>query len=427
MRAPTLARMQSTPILQQPAFRSFWLADVFSAFGAQITLLGLPLIAAQALNATPIDMGWLLTLGSLPYLLFGLPVGALVDRSNQRRLLILADATRTLGLLALMLGLALGMISMPLLLLGEFVIASATVVYDVAAQTYLPRIAAKTQLLQGNSYLETSRSTALILGAAITGALVGWLSPLQVLAVNAAIFAISTVFLSATPQTSAGTAVAPSGHVLAQLAADIGEGLRFVATHALVRPLVLTALLWNLAWFCMNSVFVLYTTRDAALSPALLGLITAFIGIGTLLGALAAPLLRKRLTLGQCLLVGPMLSTLAAALTALPLAPALLPVSLAIGQFLFGFGPAVWTVTQLSVRQGATPPALLGRVAASVRFASLGMRPLGALVGGAVGSAFGLPATLLLAVFGFAACALPVAASALGRLQDVPETTLAAN
>ena len=78
---------------------------------------------------------------------------------------------------------------------------------------------------------------------------------MQVLAVNAAIFAISTLFLSATPHTSAGTAVAPSGHVLTQLAADIGEGLRFVATHALVRPLVLTAL--------------------------------------------AAPLLRKRLTLGQ--------------------------------------------------------------------------------------------------------------------------------
>ncbi len=142
-------------------------------------------------------------------------------------------------------------------------------------------------------------------------------------------------------------------------------------------------------------------------------------------GALAAPALLARLQPRVLLVFGPIVSALAA--LALLAAPAGGGVGLAAGAFaLIGFGPMLWLVMQLTVRQIVTPPHLMGRVTATIQVAIYGVRPLGALAGGLTAQALGLEAAMALVALAFAASAFACLASPLSRLVSLPAPATAA-
>ena len=184
--------------------------------------------------------------------------------------------------------------------------------------------------------------------------------------------------------------------------------------------MVLTAILFNTAWFVLQAVYVAYAVEHLGMNAGQIGLSLGIYGAGMLLGALGAPLLALRLSFGETVLLGPLAGLSAACVIAATIlwpSPALA----CIGFFLFGAGPILWSITTMTLRQAVTPPGMLGRVSALIMTATFGARPIGAAIGALVAQHFGAPACLLVALAGFAAQLLVIAGSPVPRLREVPQ------
>jgi predicted MFS family arabinose efflux permease len=193
-----------------------------------------------------------------------------------------------------------------------------------------------------------------------------------------------------------------------------------VAGHELLRAVARCAMAWNLGFFALMAGLVPYAL-GLRLSAAQVGLALGAYGAGLVLGAVSVGRLARHVRPGLLLVFGPAASGLGILLV---LAAGVAPLALlAAGLFLFGYGPMLWQVTQTALRQVVTPPALLGRVAATLQVAVFGVRPLGALAGGWASSAFGATAAPGLAALLFAASLAVVLASRLGRLATLADAT----
>jgi len=157
-------------------FMRLWTGQSVSLLGSQVTLLALPLTAILLFHATAFQVGALSAVEFLPFMLFGLPVGVLVDRMRRRPILIAADAARFVAIGSIPLAHALGMLHLGQLYVVAFIFGTGTVFFDVAYLAYLPALVPRDRLVEGNAKLEVSRSGAQLAGPGIAGVLVQALS-----------------------------------------------------------------------------------------------------------------------------------------------------------------------------------------------------------------------------------------------------------
>jgi MFS family permease len=379
-------------------FRWLWAGNTVSRIGSQVSFLALPLVAALTLGATPFQMGLLGAASGVPPLLLGLFVGAWVDRRPRRWLMIGTDLARGVLLLAIPLAAALDRLSMALLCAVIFATGCLTLVFDVAAQSFLPTLVRREALVEANGKLETARSAAELVGPGLAGVLVQLAgAPLAVVA-DACSYLASGALIG---RIRAPERVATGEGAALPLGRAIGEGLRWVVGHRLLGPLVGVIALVTFFNSVLEAVALLYLSRSLALAPATIGVVFALGSAGFLLGALGAARLTARLGLGPTLIAA--LALLGLADLIVPLAggsPLLVGGLLVVAQFGFGCGLVVFNINSVSLRQGLTPDRLQGRVSASVRLLAQGLTPLGALGGGLLGEWLGLRATLFVAVAG---------------------------
>ena len=374
----------------------------------------MPLVAVLALGAGPGEIGMLATAQTLPFLLLSIPIGLLADRVSKRRLMVAAEALRALAFVGLLLASLAGQLSLALLALLGFLGATGTVGFSVAAPALVPSLVPRELLSAANGRLELARSVAFAAGPALAGALVAWAGASPAFVLAAMLSASALALLLALPEPAA-VALAPRRHPLTELK----EGAALVWRSPLLRPILFTAVAWNIAWFVLQAAYVPYAVRALGLSAAEVGFTLATYGAGMVLGALLAPRVLRALPFGQAILLGPVVSVMASAAMVATLAwPS--GVLAAASFFLFGAGPIIWTISSTTLRQAVTPSAMLGRVTAIFLSANMGARPLGAALGGWVGSAYGAQACLWLALAGFLLQAMLIAGSAVRTLQRLP-------
>jgi predicted MFS family arabinose efflux permease len=325
-----------------------------------------------------------------------------------------AEALRLLAFVLLMGATALGHVSLPLLAVLGFLGAAGTVGFSVAAPALVPALVPRAQLAQANGRLELARSAAFAAGPALAGALVAWAGASAAFVLAAMLSALALLCLLQLPETPR-VGLAPRRHPWV----EISEGARLVWHHALLRPVLLTAVVWNLAWFVLQAAYVPYAMQSLQMDASAVGLSLACYGVGMVVGALAAPRVMQALAFGRAIALGPLVSVLAAAVMASSL---IWPVAAlaALALFLFGAGPIIWTISSTTLRQTVTPSAMLGRVTAIFLAVNMGARPLGAALGGVVGESWGAPGCLLLALAGFVLQALVVSLSVVSRMQRLP-------
>lgn len=379
----------------------------------QLSLAAVPIVAVLALGAGPGEIGTLATAQTLPFLLLSIPFGLWADRHSRRGLMVGCELLRALSLLGLLAALLLGALSLPLLAILGFAGAVGTVGYSVAAPALLPALVPADGLARANARLELARSAAFAAGPALAGALVSWAGGSTAFVLAAMLSGSAVLLLRGLPEPK--HAAARSRHPLLELA----DGARLVWRHELLRPILLTAAAWNLAWFVLQAAYVPYAMRALGLSAAGVGLTLAGYGAGMVVGALLAPRIVARLSFGPAIVFGPLVSVVAMALMVSTLAEPHAALA-GLSFFLFGFGPIVWTITSTTLRQTVTPGAMLGRVSAMFLTVNMGARPLGAALGGIVGARWGEAACLWLALAGFALQAAIIAASAVRHLQRLP-------
>jgi predicted MFS family arabinose efflux permease len=397
-------------------FLHLWGAETVSQLGTQITQLALPIVAVTILAATPFEMGVLTALETLAFLVIGLPAGAWVDRWRRKRVLVVNDVIRAVALASVPVAYALHALTLPQLFGIAVITGTATVFFDVAYQSYLPSLVAKSQIVDGNGKLETSRAVAQVAGPGVTGVLLRVVSAPLLIAGDALSFVCSALFIGGIRHRD----VVPDRAARRPLRAEIAEGLSFVVRHPLLRRIVACTGIANFATSMSGALLVLYALRRLGLSETTVGIVFAAGSVGGLVGAVTGARFAQWVGEGRAI---PLSALLIMPFTVLvPLAVVGAPaVLLVIGWFGFSWAVVAYNITQVSFRQRLCPPHLLGRMNASVRFIVYGTMPLGGLLGGVLGDFIGVVPTLWVAgAGGFVAC-LPVVLSPLMGMRELPD------
>jgi len=379
----------------------------------QISLAAVPIVAVMVLQAGPGEIGLLTTAQTLPFLLLSIPMGVLADRWSRSHLMLVAEGVRALSLLALVLFASGGSLSLAALAVLGFVGAAGTVGFNVAAPALVPSLVPQHALARANARLELARSAAFAAGPALAGALVAWAGASTAFVGATVLSMLATLLLLRLP--ASPRAAGPAHHVLDELR----HGAGLVWRDSLLRPVMWTAVVWNIAWFVLQAAYVPYAMRHLGMSADTVGLTLGCYGAGMLVGAALAMRVTRALPFGAAVLLGPLTSVLAAAAMVATLAWPTAWLA-ALSFVLFGAGPLVWVVTTTTLRQTLVPTRMLGQVSAIFLTVNAGARPLGAALGGVVGSAWGETACIMLAAVGFVLQALVISASPLRALRSLP-------
>ncbi|MFF4323182.1 MFS transporter [Streptomyces sp. NPDC001568] len=397
-------------------FRLLLAGAATGQFGAQVTLVALPLVAVLELDAPAFQVGLLTAAETAAFLLVGLPAGALTDRMRKRPLMIRADLVRASAMASIPAAALAGALTMAQLYAVALVTGVATVFFDVSHQSYLPQILPRDQLVAGNGALETVRSTAQVTGPGVGGGLVQLLGAQFAVIVDAVGYLLSALFLSRVKQTEE----APEPVVGSSLRGEIGEGVRFILGHPLLRVIALTTGLANLAMAVLMATQTVHLVRVVGLEAGGLGLVLSASAVGGLLGALCAGRLAARLGQARVMLLSALATGPFALLWPLSGHGATGAALFAAGSAVVSFGAVVYNVAQVSFRQGMCPPRLLGRMNATLRFLMWGTLPLGALLGGALAQSYGTRTALICCAVGILGVPVPLLLSPLRRMRDLP-------
>jgi len=422
----TAATGRPTSLWRHSNFGKFWSAQTISLVGSQVTLLALPLTAILKLDASPLQVGLIGTVQYLPFLLVTLPAGAIIDRMRQLPVLVVTDLARAALLVLVPVAGWLDRLSLGVLYPVAFGVGVLSVFNEVTQQSFLPAVVAPEQLVEGNTKLQLSYSGAQFAGPGIGGVLVQVLTAPIAILLDAASYLGSAVLLLLIRQPDRPRSRRGGQVELRRLGRDIGEGLAFVWRHRLIRPLALATGTANFFYLfgMTGAVLALYAIRELHLSPALLGAVLAVGNLGAILGSLVADRVLRRWGFGPVMVLASL--TCAPALVLMALADrSTALVLLAAGVLVGELGACVYDIAQISVRQSATPTALLGRMNATVRFLNWGPIPLGAFVGGVLGGLIGLRATLWVAAAGSLLPALLLMLSQIPRLDGLPAVPVA--
>ncbi len=401
-------------------FLRLWAGETVSRFGSQISLLAIPLVAIALLQATPFEMGILSALESLPFLLVTLPVGAWIDRLRKRPVLILGDVGRAVALASIPVAYELGVLTMGQLYVVAFATGLLTVFFDVAYMSYLPLLVERDQIVDGNAKLQISESAAAIAGPGIAGVLIAAVTAPIAILVDAASFVASAIAVVAIRRPEPAPAGEDgNGGARRSIRTEIVEGVRYVAGQPYLRSIAASTA-WSNVFSSMTwAILLLYAYDQLGLGAAAIGAIFAIGNIGGLLGAVGAPRVAARLGVGRAILAGQLLYAPAGLLVAIAPRSAPVPFLVASG-LLLGVSVMIYNINQVSLRQAITPAPLLGRMNATMRFIVWGVQPIGAVTGGALGTAIGLHATIWVAAIGALFSFAPLLVGPLISLREIP-------
>lgn len=399
-------------------FLKFWVGESISLFGAQVTVLALPLTAALTLHGGPAQLGLIRFLQYLPYLLFGLPFGVWVDRSRRRPVMIYANLIRLILIGSVPVLSVLGHLNAVVLFAITFGVGTASVLFDVTWMSYVPTLihGDRTLLIEANAKLGASSAAAEMAGPGLGGVLVSAFTAPITLAVNAASYAVSiaSLLLIRLPETRP----ARTEH---RMMTELLAGLRFVFSNRYLRVIAMVGSACNFFISATLSMFVLYAVRERDIRPGLLGLILSATGIGGVLGAVYAGRLMRRLGIGKTYTIALSVTFLSQLLIPAAGGPEALLVGLLFAAFFFAYcGLVAANVVALTLRQAITPPEFMGRMNAAMRTLLFGLAAFGGVFGGAIGTAFGLHAALWISTIGSALILGPLVLSPIRRLDEMP-------
>ena len=375
-------------------FNTFWMGQTVSQFGDRISELALPLIAVAMLHADAQQASLLTALIWLPNTVAPV-VGAWVDsRTHKRLLLIAADVLRAVALLSLPVAYAAHGLGLTQLYLVGTVTGVGQTLFDVSYPTFFVTLIPRSAYVAANSKLSTSRSISFVIGPAVGGALVQALTAPVAVVADAVSFLFSATMISRirTPETP------PASDAHLPLRTRLATGARFVFGHAILRASLTCSATMNFFMFAAQAIVILFANRTLGLSAGTIGLSLGAGAVGGLIGAVVARKVIDVVGLGRMIMLGAVFYPLPLVLLAVA-GGAHWRSAILFGamQFLSGMAVMFFDIGNNSLRAAVTPDNLRSRVSGAYSAINYGCRPLGALVGGWLGTEIGMRPTLLVA------------------------------
>ncbi|HEY5436213.1 MAG TPA: MFS transporter [Candidatus Limnocylindrales bacterium] len=396
---PTHDALPSRSLRRNRAFMLVWSAATVSVFGSYVTRIALPFVAILTLGAGPIEVAVLRSLELVAALVVGFIAGAWVDRLRRRPVLIWADIGRAALLGSIPLAALAGWLTLPQVFIVAAAAAVLTTFFDVADQAYLPTIVPRSDLVRANGALAATSSAVEFAAFGVAGFLVNLLTAPIAILIDGISFVVSAILLGSIRRPEPPPPPAADRDPVTQ---EIREGLRLVIHDPVLRGLAGGMMGLAAMWGIFGTIWLLFVVDELRLDPALIGVIAALGGFGSLLGALLASRATARFGIGNVIIASMLFAAFGNLL--IPLAPAGLPlvaIACLLGQQLIGdTAVTVFDVTEISVRQARVGDRQLGRVNATVRVAMVLAQLVATLLGGLLAELIGLRGAAFLAPIG---------------------------
>ncbi len=391
-RARAAARIPA--LLRQTEFRRYWSGQTISMFGDQVSSIAIPLAAVLVLHASAADMGYLTALVWLPSLLFGLHAGAWVDRRGQRRVTMMAaDLGRFALLASLPVSYALHVLTLGQLFGVAFGTGVLSVLFTVSDSALFVAVVPTDRFLEGNSLLYASRALSFVGGPSLGGLLVQLLSAPFAIVADALSFLGSAFFLHRIRPAEPPPDDSGKGSVTA--------GARFIAGSPIVRASLAGVAIINFFNMMFSALYLLYAVRELHISAGLIGLVLGAAAIGGVLGAAVTKRIADGIGVGRAYVAGCALFAVPLLLVPLAGGPKLAILgTLFAAEFVSGFGVMVLDISVGSIFAAVIPDEVRSRVSGAFQAVNYGTRPVGALLGGALGTMIGLRPALWIAAGG---------------------------
>lgn len=399
-------------------FRRFWWGEAVSGFGAAITLLSLQTLVVVTLQGNAVQVGWLNSARWLPYPVLGLVVGALVDRARRRPVMVATDLARAVLLAMIPLAWALDRLTFPLLLVVVIMFGTTSLINDAASLSFLPRLVPRAQLQRAHARLDGADAVAQTAGPAVAGVLIRLVGAPRAVLVDAVTYLFSAAMVASLRSVPEATPARPAKVGLRGLAAEIGEGARWVYGGSGLARLAVATHVWFAAQAVLLVVVVPYALLALRLSPFQLGLVFAVAGVGALVGATVSTAVGNRLGTGGAIICSYAVSAvgvlimLAAGLASTGWAAAGV---LAAGQLCHGWAMGLSNSHEMSYRQALTPDALQARTNTTMRSLNRAVVVVVSPLAGLVADRVGNGSALIAAVAIFATSALVLTLSSFRR------------
>ncbi|NJC72302.1 MFS transporter [Planosporangium thailandense] len=396
-------------------FWRWWSAGATSGVGSAVSAVALPLTALTVLHATAFEMGLIAAASYAAWIVIGLPSGVLVQRLPLRGVQVAADLARAAALGSIPLTWWWGHLTVAHLIAAALVVSFANVIFDVANSTFLPAIVGKEQLEARNSLASATHACTQLGGPPLGGLFVQILGAVPTMLVDTVSYLVSALLLRSLPARGAQAPDRwpPMGEMIRQ-------GWRFVTRHPLMGPGMWTATAVNFVCGAQLALYPLYLVRDLRTPAGLVGVLLAAEGVGSLVGAALTTRITGRLGSARALIVAGFAAFAGALLIPSGTGwPAY--VAFAVGNIVFAGGVVILSITTRTYRQLASPPELLSRVMATVRFVSWGAIPFGGLTAGALAGALGSRTTLVVFAVVTVCAPLALVGSPIRHLRDLTD------
>ncbi len=396
-------------------FRRFWLGQTVSLLGDQVSLIALPLVAVLTLDANAAQMGYLVAAELAPNLLFSLHAGAWADqRERKRQIMIATDVGRALVIGSIPVAYAFDALTFPHMFVVAFLMGTLSVLFHVSYNPLFVALVPRERFVEGGSIMHGSRAFSYVAGPSIGGLLVQVLTAPVTLLVDACSYVVSALFLRSVEAEEPAPEPPGRGHVVA--------GIRWVFGEPIVRAALGATATINFFNFVFFALFILYATKSLDVPPGTLGLVLGAGAMGSVLGAVVTGRVSRRIGIGPAFALGCFIFPAPLLLVPLAAGPRWVILGcLFLAEFGSGLGLMMLDISGGAIFSAVVPDRLRSRVAGAYAVVNFGVRPLGALMGGALGSWIGLRPTLWIATAGALAGFLWLLPSPILGLRELPD------
>jgi MFS family permease len=353
----------------------FWVGQTISNLGSSFTMFALPLLVFK-LTGSPLNLGLIMTFEFLPYLLFGLILGAWVDRVDRKRMMIATDVARAVVIASIVVLAGLDMLAVWWIYAVGFVSSTLKICFDAGEFAAIPSLVGTDDLIKANGHIQASYSAALFFGPLMAGALLT-VAPIQTVLLFDALSFLASALTLALVRGSFNT-TSGEEKTLTSLRQDVVEGLRYVLSHPILRTISIMMALINFLAATTQTQLVLFAKERLGASDAQVGFLYSAGALGIVVLSLAAGPVRERVSFSKAALGGLMMDGLFIAVLALISSYWLAAPVWALAS---GFG-IFFNINTSSLRQAIVPNQLLGRINSIAAVLAWSAIPLGSLLGG---------------------------------------------
>lgn len=400
--------MSTRGVVISPPFFRYWRATAVSGLGTYVTVFALQALVVLTLDGTASDVGLLNAARWLPYLTFGLVVGALVDGRRRLPLMVRTDLVQAFLLLLVPLLWWLDVLSLPVLLAVVFAYGAAAVVNMAATMSFLPRLVDRNQLQSAHARVDGADAVASTSGPALAGLLVSAVGAPVTVVLDSLTYLFSALTLR---RITLDEPPPRTGVTARQLLGEIREGVRWAYGRSGLRTLAIATHGWFVGNAVVGVVVAPYAFIVLDLGAAQLGLVGAAGGVGALVGATVTTAVGRRLGTGRTIIACHLLTTVGVAVMALAAESSYAAWVLGLGQAGYGMAMGMSNSHEMSYRQLVTPDELQARTNTTLRSLNRAVVVVVAPVAGFLADAVGMQTMLVVAAATFAVVATGLAAT----------------